>query len=134
MQPQNPSAPPGPISLRHVALVVSDVRRSESFYVDVLGMRMEWKPDEDNCYLTNGSDNLALHKGTGDWSGVQRLDHIGFIVRTPEEVDAWAAYLKSRQVRLRAEPRTHRDGARSLYLEDPDGVVIQIIYHPPISR
>ena len=30
-------------------------------------------------------------------------------------------------------PRSHRDGARSLYLCDPDGNTIQILYHPPIS-
>ena len=31
------------------------------------------------------------------------------------------------------EIKTHRDGARSFYLSDPDGVVIQMIYHPPIA-
>jgi hypothetical protein len=32
-----------------------------------------------------------------------------------------------------AEPRTHRDGARSFYCQDPDGNAVQILYHPPIS-
>jgi len=30
-------------------------------------------------------------------------------------------------------PKTHRDGARSFYFRDPDGVLIQLLYHPPIS-
>jgi hypothetical protein len=30
-------------------------------------------------------------------------------------------------------PRTHRDGARSFYARDPEGNVVQVIYHPPIS-
>jgi catechol 2,3-dioxygenase-like lactoylglutathione lyase family enzyme len=34
---------------------------------------------------------------------------------------------------LAAEPKTHRDGARSFYFRDPDGLLIQLIYHPPIS-
>jgi catechol 2,3-dioxygenase-like lactoylglutathione lyase family enzyme len=29
--------------------------------------------------------------------------------------------------------KTHRDGARSFYFKDPDGVLIQLLYHPPIS-
>jgi hypothetical protein len=36
-------------------------------------------------------------------------------------------------VRLDAAPRTHRDGARSCYVSDPDGNRMQIIFHPPIS-
>ena len=61
------------------------------------------------------------------------LDHLGLVVRVPEQVDAWAAYLDARGVSLDAGPRTHRDGARSCYLRDPDGNRVQIIYHPPIS-
>jgi len=45
----------------------------------------------------------------------------------------WAAFLESRGVTLAARPKTHRDGARSCYLHDPDGNAVQIIYHPPIS-
>jgi len=31
------------------------------------------------------------------------------------------------------EPKTHRDGARSIYFKDPEENMIQIIFHPPIS-
>jgi hypothetical protein len=31
-------------------------------------------------------------------------------------------------------PRTHRDGARSFYCRDPEGNLVQMIYHPPIAR
>ena len=37
-------------------------------------------------------------------------------------------------MRIKNEPRTHRDGARSFYCLDPDGNVVQMIYHPPISK
>ena len=39
-------------------------------------MEVEWRPDEDNVYLTNGNDNLALHK-VEKLDGFGRLDHIG---------------------------------------------------------
>ena len=61
------------------------------------------------------------------------LDHLGLIVRSAADVDAWAAFLEDRGVALDAQPRTHRDGARSCYFSDPDGNQVQIIHHPPIS-
>lgn len=121
--------------LRHVALNVFDVETCVDFYTNILGMTIEWQPDPENVYLTSGNDNLALHRveKIERNRASQRLDHIGFIVETPEDVDTWNQFLKFHQVKIIAEPRTHRDGARSLYCEDPEGNVIQVIYHPPIS-
>jgi catechol 2,3-dioxygenase-like lactoylglutathione lyase family enzyme len=92
-------------------------------------------PDEENAYLTSGQDNLALHQlpqgcELGPW---QMVHHIGFVVRHPENVDAWADRVRNQGIALAAEPKTHRDGARSFYFRDPDGLLIQLIYHPPIS-
>jgi catechol 2,3-dioxygenase-like lactoylglutathione lyase family enzyme len=114
---------------------VSDLERSRKFYVGILGYREEWRPDPENLYLTSGTDNLALHEATEPIDSMERspLDHIGLLVATPEDVDRFADYLKSKQVALAAEPRTHRDGARSFYVNDPDGNSIQVLYHPPIS-
>ena len=112
----------------------------KQFYVDLLGFDVEWEPDADNVYLTSGTDNLALHRASlepADPAGrgaPGALDHLGLIVRSAEDVDRWAAFLESRDVVLEAQPRTHRDGARSFYFRDPDGNGIQIIHHPPISQ
>ena len=35
---------------------------------------------------------------------------------------------------MHSQPKTHRDGARSFYCADPDGNVVQMIFHPPISN
>jgi catechol 2,3-dioxygenase-like lactoylglutathione lyase family enzyme len=123
------------LGLRHVALNVRDVQRALEFYSKVLGMKLEWMPDEDNAYLTSGQDNLALHKlASGAEPGkVQTVHHIGFVVKRPENVDQWAERLRSHGIPLAQPPRTHRDGARSFYFHDPDGLLIQLIYHPPIS-
>ena len=127
--------PSSSLGMRHVALNVSDVAACERFYVGLLGMQVEWRPDDDNVYLTSGHDNLALHRiakpaGPDD---VQRLDHVGFFIATPEQVDDWYDFLVANDVVIVAEPRTHRDGARSFYCRDPEGVVVQVIYHPPIA-
>jgi catechol 2,3-dioxygenase-like lactoylglutathione lyase family enzyme len=129
-----PAQRPPSLGLRHVALNVTDVARAEAFYVGVLGFREEWRPDPDNLYLILERDNLAIHKIEGERaSSGQALAHIGIVVERPDEVDAWAAHLRAHGVKMLAEPRTHRDGARSLYCADPDGNAVQILYHPPIS-
>ena len=120
--------------MRHVALYVQDLPACEHFYVELLGMRVEWRPDPDNVYLTSGSDNLALHQASvaeRDES-VQRLDHIGFFLPRAQAVDAWFAWLSRHDVPIRTPPRTHRDGARSFYCYDPDGTLVQMIHHPPV--
>jgi len=125
---------PSHAGLRHLALNVRDVAAMQRFYVDLLGFAVEWEPDADNLYLSSGIDNLALHRATGlvgAEGGV--LDHLGLIVRSPDDVDQWAAFLEAQGVTLDAKPRTHRDGARSCYFRDPEGNRIQIIHHPPIS-
>ena len=123
------------LGLRHVALNVRSVVKSVEFYSTVLGMKLEWMPDPENAYLTSGQDNLALHQlPQGSEPGpVQTVHHIGFVVRRPEDVDEWAQRVRAHGIALAAEPKTHRDGARSFYFHDPDGMLIQLIYHPPIS-
>lgn len=126
---------PKPTSgLRHVALYVKNLEACEGFYVDLIGMKVEWRPDKDNLYLCSGNDNLALHRTLLEMDPeAQRLDHIGFILDEIEQVDVWYEYLCNEGVEIRNAPRTHRDGARSFYCFDPAGTVVQLIYHPPIS-
>jgi catechol 2,3-dioxygenase-like lactoylglutathione lyase family enzyme len=127
---------PGPTGgLRHVALFVAKFEQTEYFYTDLIGMSVEWRPDEDNVYLSSGNDNLALHrfKGLERNPAQQRLDHIGFIIDQIDQVDQWYEFLKAQQVQVKNPPRTHRDGARSFYCLDPDDNVVQMIFHPPIS-
>lgn len=125
---------PNPTSgMRHVALNVKDVAACERFYAGLLGMRVEWRPDADNVYLTSGNDNLAIHRAQAGASGAQALDHIGFILNAMEDVDAWHEFLKENGVLIAKQPKTHRDGARSFYCKDPEGVTVQMIYHPPLA-
>ena len=124
------------LGIRHVALTVGDLVAAERFWTDVMGYAVEWRPDPDNVYLHGARDNLALHRqdasaGPGPTNG--RLDHIGIAVAAPGDVDAWAAYLSSQGVALKTQPKTHRDGSRSLYFHGPEGLLIQIIHHAPMS-
>lgn len=46
------SRPEGNISLRHVALRVRALEACERFYTDIIGMRVEWRPDADARHAT----------------------------------------------------------------------------------
>lgn len=121
---------PPMLGIRHVALYVADLAAAERFWVDVMGYEVEWRPDPDNVYFHGGRDNLALHRKEAPGDG--RLDHIGIAVAAAGDVDAWAAHLEAHGVPVKAAPRTHRDGSRSLYFHGPEGLLIQIIWHSPM--
>ena len=120
------------LGMRHLALRVKDPQVSKRFYADCFGMAVVWEPDPDNVYLSSGTDNLALHRAAP--AGAGALDHLGFIVDCREEVDRLAALFRERGVTMAAEPRDHRDGSRSFYCLDPDGLRIQVLYEPTLSR
>ena len=86
--------------------------RAEHFFVDLMGMDIEWRPDPDNVYLTSGNDNLALHQvaAVGEQGA---LDHIGFFINDPDQIEPWFEFLTENGVEMLTAPRTHRDGAIS---------------------
>ena len=119
------------LGIRHVALYVADLAAAERFWVDVMGYAVEWRPDPDNVYLCGARDNLALHRqerarrrppGPHRHRGRRRRPTSTRGRRTCE----------AHGVALKAAPRTHRDGSRSLYFHGPEGLLIQIIHHSPM--
>ncbi|MCD6039005.1 MAG: fosB [Gammaproteobacteria bacterium] len=127
MQRPKPTA-----GLHHIALYIKQFAECEYFYTQLLGMKVDWRPDADNLYLTSGNDNLALHRAPANFipTKPQRLDHIGFFLNEREEVDTWHTFLSAHQVKIKAPPKDHRDGTRSFYCSDPDGNTVQMIYIP----
>jgi catechol 2,3-dioxygenase-like lactoylglutathione lyase family enzyme len=126
--------------LRHLALRVRDIRKSKDFYLRIFGLKVVWEPDPQNCYLSSGIDNLALHEVPAeDAAGhtstpTSPLDHFGFIAGSPQVVNAWAAWAEQNGVTIVKPVKRHRDGSYSCYLADPDGNTIQILYEPTISK
>lgn len=120
--------------MRHVALNVLDLEPMERFYTDLLGFDVEWRPDPENVYLCSGIDNLALHVVEDTGGKQQSLAHTGIIIDEIDGVDEWFTFLTAHNVEMITQPKTHRDGARSFYCYDPEKNVVQVIYHPPLSK
>jgi catechol 2,3-dioxygenase-like lactoylglutathione lyase family enzyme len=128
---------PGLKGMRHIALKVKDVARSKQFYQDVLGMDVVWEPDPQNVYLSSGCDNIAIH-GVSDVfaknAEERQLDHLGFVVEDLERVRALEKEFVAKGVPIVHSFKIHRDGSASFYCADPDGIVIQLLYEPQLSR
>jgi len=128
---------PGIKGMRHIALKVRDMGRSRDFYENLLGMEVVWEPDSENVYLSSGCDNIALHRVPQRFvedSPERQLDHFGFVVESIERVKELEGMFRSRGVRIVQPFKTHRDGSASFYCADPDGIVIQMIYEPHLSK
>jgi catechol 2,3-dioxygenase-like lactoylglutathione lyase family enzyme len=123
--------------MRHIALKVKEIHRSREFYKENFGMEVVWEPDPENVYLSSGVDNLALHelpKGAHPFSGEQQLDHLGFVVESIEKVQELEREFRARGIKIVHPFKLHRDGSASFYCADPDGIVIQLLYEPALSR
>ena len=132
------------LGLKHLALKVTDLKRSQAFYETLFGMQVVWQPDAENVYLSSGRDNLALHQiPSGEVDNYRKnrgqyLDHFGFIMASVELVDRMHDRVGRdggpHGAKIVKPPKQHRDGSYSFYLADPDGNVIQILYEPTLSR
>jgi ureidoacrylate peracid hydrolase len=102
-------------------LKVSDIARSERFYVDLLGFKIRpAKPLPDGRPFVPFTQGIALTSGGAKDS--PQIDHIAFKAK---DVRAIAARLKSANVKF---DRDLHDGIYGLtiYVFDPDGTMIEL--------
>jgi catechol 2,3-dioxygenase-like lactoylglutathione lyase family enzyme len=98
----------------HVAVNVTDVVRSVSWYRETLGARILYQ-DATWAFLEVGGVKLALTLAK------QHPGHIAFDVGRSPSPD------------FLAKAKTHGDGSISRYVVDPDGNAIEYIYYPETS-
>jgi catechol-2,3-dioxygenase len=112
--------------LAELTLQVSDLEALETFYTDVFGLRV-LKREDDRVWLAAGrSSRLGLwlpgEKEFGDEGGAHV--HYAFSAE-PGTLDALVERLKERGIALRG-PVEHPGGDRSIYVEDPEGNVVEV--------
>ena len=107
--------------LTHVALKVRDLKRTEEFYIGVLGLEVAFRHPPSMIFLrTPGSpDLLNFVKSNQKFSGSQGLEHIGFKV-SPRQLQQMEKKLKASGVAIDG-----RRGKSAFYITDPNGYQLE---------
>jgi catechol 2,3-dioxygenase-like lactoylglutathione lyase family enzyme len=107
--------------LNHIALRTLDIKETERFYTQVLGLKVAFRPGPDMIFLRTpgSSDLLNFIKSTKRFSGEQALDHIGFKV-TQAGLKRIEKKLKENGIKLKG-----RRGRNAIYIVDSNGYQIE---------
>lgn len=109
-----------------VSITVNDLARSREWYCDILGFhkREEWVREGKVVGMELVAGRCSMMIGQDDFAkGRDRMKGIGsrFYLETGQDIDALAAHIKAKGVRLDSEPADQPWGARTFSLTDPDG-------------
>jgi catechol 2,3-dioxygenase-like lactoylglutathione lyase family enzyme len=107
--------------LSHVALKVRDLKTTEKFYTEILGLKVAFRVPPNMLFLSTpgSSDLLNFVKTGGKLSGNQGLEHIGFHV-TADRLKKLEKKLASMGVTIDG-----RRGRSAFYISDPDGYQLE---------
>ena len=120
------------MELNHVAIHVQDVERSCRFYQEILKLDPMPRPAftfPGAWFRLGQAQELHLIGDRGDpVSSHHRGNH--FALQT-DELAAWVEHFRKAQVHYQP-PKQRPDGAMQLFLQDPDGHVIELFTPPPL--
>lgn len=131
------------LDIWHVAIPVSNLARSEAFYIDCLGFTLVGRdeyPSKKQAFVAvrPGGFTIELFERLGKHSGEPALrpDHLAFEC---ENIDAFRDRLLAAGLDDVPEVETFDNGVRYLGLNDPDNVYIEFfqgrkIYEASIRR
>lgn len=113
--------------LCHVAIDVSDLERSTRFYTDMFAMEIVGRSDRIvHLKSTGAADSFFLFKADGPVNPQAcGLSHFHFGFRIDDAgFDQALDYIEKNKIRVHHNP--HRTPGRFVYIEDPDGYVVQL--------
>lgn len=118
-----------PNGINQITLRVNRIEAAEHFYHDILGFELVRKMGRSMAVYKIGSqDTIVLVEAETSFDPTSkdyRVDHFGFIVDGPEQVDEMAKYLREHEVTILSGPANRKKG-RFLFISDPDGNMIEI--------
>ncbi|MET0501752.1 MAG: VOC family protein [Candidatus Binatia bacterium] len=121
--------------LGHVVLNVANLKKSESFYRSIVGMKVSARNRRAKMtFMSFGREHhdvalAELPKGTkhAGGKGMPKLHHFCIYVGTNQEVDALQPVLKRRKITIVSGPEVLEvAGNRSISFLDPDGNRVEI--------
>ena len=116
--------------LNHVALFVTDVEKSSSFYSRVLRLESMLRPafDFPGAWFRLGtSQELHLIGGSTEASTPKRRGN-HFALRV-DDAEAWRKHLEGFGVIARG-PVQRPDGPTQIFIHDPDGHLVELFTEP----
>ena len=126
-------------TIDHITIVVRDLEQSSRFYTDVLGMNEVERPNFEfpGQWFQAGSTQIHMNV-QGEEAGQAGLPPLGakslargfHFAFEVDHCDAAAERLKELGVPIVMGPRSRPDGARQLYIYDPDGHLVEIYSRP----
>jgi glyoxylase I family protein len=110
--------------INHVVLHVSDMERSEKFYVEVLGFErrnVSLGPERKMSFLSCGAQGLDLFELTGNVHGGEEMHHMALEVQA-SGLDEVVEELANAGIDT-SEPTSRN----TVFIHDPDGHQIEVL-------
>ncbi|MCG8372498.1 MAG: VOC family protein [Balneolales bacterium] len=120
-----------PSGLNHITIRVNRITASKEFYGDILGFELVKTMGQSMAvYNIGGGDTLVIVEAETSYDPTSRdfrVDHFGFYVESPEQVDELAEYFRQKEVTIISGPANRKKG-RFVFVADPDGNMIEFFY------
>jgi lactoylglutathione lyase len=121
------------VEIDYIALFVSDVRRSVAFYRDIMGFQFAKPPNDRGCEGRSGDLKIGIYDRS--WLAKlfsnrrqQPINGNPFLLSmTVSDLDAVYQHLLAAKVEAIAPPTEMSWGQRIIFLEDPDGNLLEIV-------
>jgi len=122
-------------SIDHITLVVKDLEQSRNFYVDLLGMEEVPRPNFHFAGSWFKAGETLIHailefeesgpagNVVAQGCSISRTQHFAFIINDPNSI---VAYLHQANIPIVSGPKQRPDGAAQVFVQDPDGYVIEL--------
>ncbi len=120
-----------PSGLNHITIRVNRIDASKEFYGEILGFELIRTMGQSMAVydVGNGDTLVIVEAETSNDSTSRdfRVDHFGFYVDSPKQVDELATYFRDKEVTIMSGPANRKKG-RFLFVADPDGNMIEFFY------
>lgn len=127
-------------AINHIALTVSDLKRSEKFYDALLGFMGYEQGEKTEQFILWASSNGVITISPSNPQSANKshdryspgLHHLAFSADSREQVDQLYQSLKEREVEILDPPAEYNyfPGYYALFFSDPDGIKLELTHIP----
>lgn len=123
------------VGLDHYAILSSDPKRTETFYTEVVGLTVGFRPDLSfpGVWLYAGGEPIVhvIHGKDIPTKETGAVDHLA--LKATGSVDETLATLDRHDVEYSMR-KLERTGVTQVFFRDPDNVGVELNFAPAVSR